>query len=80
LVAQLVHVIGVELRLGLDRKILRDVGQVAVQAVPLGIDLEAEEVADPLGFGEALKGPGLPAPCPGLWLTLLSVYHHIFIW
>ena len=53
-VEELSHVYGVELLCGLRVEILRDVGQLEVQAVALGRVVDAKHVADPLRPDEGL--------------------------
>jgi len=55
---ELVHVGRVKCRGGPGGEIRRDIGQVIVIIIPLGIDIEAEEVAHPLGFEQGVNGPG----------------------
>ena len=56
-VKQPVHVGLIKLRLISIWKISRNVGQVIINAITLGIDIKSVEIANALGFGEAFDGP-----------------------
>ena len=70
----LVHVFSVKFRGPFRVKIHRDVGQVIVDAVPLGQDVDAVQIAHALVFGQAADGPGADIPYMGFDAFILGRY------
>ena len=58
-------------------KILWDKGQVIVDPIPMGQNVDAVQIADALKFGQTANGPGADVPDMGFDAFILGVYLRI---